>query len=110
MRMKQRKCADEVVDCSHLGRVALQELQSRWNVGEEIAHLDRHAWQQRPRSLLDQLSRPHWSCSSCTREFALPYPRNAGECLAPKPEADARDQVRQLGPLAGRMPHEGKGQ
>ena len=86
VRMEHRECADDILDRGDLGGIALQELQARRHVGEEVPHLDHHAWQQRTRTLLDDLSGPHAQLGASTRAFDIGDRGDAGERLAAKAE------------------------
>src|SRR5258708_24323842 len=103
MRMEQRECADDILDRSDLGGVALQELQPRRNIGEEVSNLDRHSRKQRSRSLFDRFAGPDANSPSATRAFDIGDLADAGDRLAPKAEADDRVTIIDVCHLTGRV-------
>ena len=84
VRVKKRERAHDLLDRGHLGGVALQELEARRHVGEEVAYLDHHARQQRPSSVLDHLARPNPQLRSAARAIDLRDGGDARESLSPK--------------------------
>ena len=84
VRMQEREARYHILDRGHLGGVALQELEARRHVGEEVAYLDHHARQQRPSSVLDDLACPNPQLRSAARAIDLRDGGDARESLSPK--------------------------
>ena len=86
MRMKQRESAHHLLDRSHLGGVALQELQPRRNVCEEVPHLNDHARQQGSGALLDDLARTDAHRGAAAGALDIGDRRDARQRLTAKAE------------------------
>ena len=93
VRVKNSECPDHILDGRDLSCIALHELQSRRHVGEEVSYLDRHAWQQGARPLLDLLAGANPDRGTAACAFDIGYGRNAGESLPAEAEARDRGQV-----------------
>ena len=108
VRMQQREGADHILDRGNLGGIRFEELQPRRHVGEEVAHLDRHACQQRAGAVLDHLARADVDACAGAGALDLGDRRDAGQGFAAKPEGGDRLQVGEGGDLACRMTDERK--
>ena len=106
VRVEQRERADHVLDGRDLGRVALEKLESRRQVGEQVANLDRDSRQERPHPLLDDLAVADPKRRATAGAFHVRHGGNARQRFAAKTKGFDDREVGQRRQLAGRMADE----
>ena len=106
MWMEQSECADDILDCSHLGGIRLQKLQASRYVGEQVFDLERDAGQQGTRAVLNHIAGAHADARARAAALDIRNRCDAGQCFAAESQRGDPVEVGQVGDLARGVPHE----